>query len=192
MLGQWEDLATGRFVLTVLANKIIKNSLDLPPPALMPAIEDPIPYFFVGDEAFPLSENLMRSYPRRSVAHKYENKVFNYRLSRARQTVECSFGILASRFRVFRSPFEIKVSSVVKVVKAACVLHNYLRNSPIKHSEGELSEQHMPLRQLCPLRQSKTRSASRAFSIRQNITNYFNSPVGSVPWQRDCIMRGKF
>lgn len=43
----------------------------------MPAIEDPIPYFFTGDEAFPVSENLMRPYPRRSVADKYENKVFN-------------------------------------------------------------------------------------------------------------------
>lgn len=74
------------------------------------------------DEAFPLSENLMRSYLKRNVTGNIENKMFNYRLSRARQIVECTFGILAFRFRVFQKPFEIKV------VKAACVLHNYLRN----------------------------------------------------------------
>jgi len=60
-----------------------------------------------------------------------KNKIFNYTLSRARQTVECTFGILASRFRVFRKPFEIKVESVDNVVKAACVLHNYLRKETI-------------------------------------------------------------
>ncbi|KAJ8889364.1 hypothetical protein PR048_008863 [Dryococelus australis] len=38
---------------------------------------------FVGDEAFPLSENLMRHYPRCKVSDNYENNVFNYRLSRA-------------------------------------------------------------------------------------------------------------
>jgi hypothetical protein len=83
----------------------------------VPNFEQPLPHVFVGDEAFPLSENLMRPYPKRSVTGKYENKIYNYRLSRARETVECSFGILASRFRVFRKPFEIKVDSVDKVIR---------------------------------------------------------------------------
>ncbi|XP_046684862.1 uncharacterized protein LOC124370615 [Homalodisca vitripennis] len=68
--------------------------------------------FSDGDEAFPLMCNLMRPYPKKQVTDNHENKVFNYRLSRARQTDECAFGILASRFRVFQKPFEIKVSSV--------------------------------------------------------------------------------
>lgn len=54
--------------------------------------------------------------------------------------VECSFGILVSSFRVFRAPFEIKVDSVVNVVKAACVLHNYLRNSTAQISEDDTKE----------------------------------------------------
>lgn len=41
-------------------------------------IQEPMPFVLVGDEAFPLSENLMRPYPKRS-AVCYENKVFNYR-----------------------------------------------------------------------------------------------------------------
>ncbi len=169
-----------------------EHTLNLPPASLIPTINDPIPYVFVGDEAFHLSENLMRPYPRRSVTDKYENRVFNYRLSRARQTVECSFGILASRFRVFHSPFECKVSTVVKIVKATCVLHNYLKNTPILQIGGDVAEQDVPQNQLCPLQQSNVRSGSQAFSVRKNFTEYFNSPGGSVPWQIDCVSKGKY
>nr|CAH7727160.1 unnamed protein product [Callosobruchus chinensis] len=112
------------FASSVLGKKIMKQTLKLPQPSLIPPIDSPIPYVFVADEAFPLLENVMRPFPRRSVTDNYERKVFNYRLSRARQTVECSFGILSSRFRIFQKPFEISVDSVVHVVKAACVLHN--------------------------------------------------------------------
>ena len=105
-----------------LARKLVKETMQIPPPADLPSFEHTLPYIFVGDEAFPLMQNLMRPYPKKSVTGSYQNKVFNYRLSRARQCVECTFGILASRFRVFQRPFEIKVTTVVDVVKAACVL----------------------------------------------------------------------
>lgn len=178
------------FSTSVLAKRMLKHTLHLPAPTVLPPLVDPIPYVFVGDEAFPLSENMMRPYPKRSVTDNYENKVFNYRLSRARQTVECAFGILASRFRVFRTPFEIKVESVIDAVKAACVLHNYLRHYSVPQSEDDGKED-MPQDQLRPLQSTNTRSAQKAFAIRQNFTNYFNS-VGAVPWQRESVARGKY
>lgn len=109
----------------------------------------------------------MRPYPKRSVAGNIENKIFNYRLSRARQTVECTFGILASRFRVFRKPFKIKVKNVDKVVKAACVLHNYLRYETIisNNITDEIDE--MPDNQLLPLAINNCRTGSNAFFVRQ-------------------------
>jgi hypothetical protein len=115
----------------VLAENLNKRTLQVPPPALLPNFGQPLPYFFVRDEAFPLSKYLMGPYPKKTVTGKYENKLLNYRLSRARQHVECTFGILASRFRILRKPFEIKFDSVYRVVKAGCVLHNYLRNNQI-------------------------------------------------------------
>ncbi|KAJ8885474.1 hypothetical protein PR048_011671 [Dryococelus australis] len=77
----------------------MKGALLLPAPALLPPSEDPILYIFVGDEAFTLSENLMRPCP--------------------------------------KPPVDIKVNSVFCVVKAACVWHNYLRHSPVTHSDDD-------------------------------------------------------
>ena len=62
-----------------------------------------LPHYFVGDEAFPLSVDLMRPYPRgqRGTKLAEDKLVFSYRLSRARRIVEYAFGILVQRFRVF-------------------------------------------------------------------------------------------
>lgn len=53
-----------------------------------------------------------------------------YRLSRAPNEVENTFGILSERFRVFRRPFECDLEPVDVTTKTACVLHNYLIFSP--------------------------------------------------------------
>jgi len=56
-----------------------------------------------------------------------QNKIFNYRLPRARRVPENAFGILAQRVRVFGRPIELKVSTIDLVIRSACYLHNWLR-----------------------------------------------------------------
>jgi hypothetical protein len=70
-------------------------------------------------------------------------------------------------------------------VKAACVLHNYLRNTGIVSNYVDVTIEEMPQNQLLPLNQNNSRSASSAFLVRQKFTDYFNM-VGSVPWQAAC------
>ena len=53
-----------------------------------------LPYTIIGDDAFPLEVHMMKPYPYHSP--EKEKRVFNFRLSHARQTVEHSFGILAN------------------------------------------------------------------------------------------------
>ena len=55
--------------------------------------------------------------------------VFNYRLSRARPVVECAFGILASRWRMYQRAI---ATSAEVCVKATCVLHNFLREKKLQ------------------------------------------------------------
>ena len=74
---------------------------------------DPLLYFFVGDKIFPLKRWLMRPYPG---SFTLEQIIFNYRLSRARRTIENAFGInMVSQY-------------MVENFALACLdLNNYLR-----------------------------------------------------------------
>jgi len=55
-----------------------------------------MPFVNVGDEAFVLSEHVLRPYP-----NSIQQRIYIYRLTRARRMVECAFGILASKWRFF-------------------------------------------------------------------------------------------
>jgi len=64
--------------------------------------EKRIPCLFIGDENFPLIENLIKGYPgQHSKASK--EQIFNYRICRASRVVENLFGFASSVFRVLRN-----------------------------------------------------------------------------------------
>lgn len=85
----------GLFQETDLRESLEQNTIGLPPQEPLPGGTADIPYYIVGDDAFPLKEWLMKPYPKRSLTR--EQRIFNYRLSRARLAVENAFGILAHR-----------------------------------------------------------------------------------------------
>ena len=101
--------------------------INLPSPETVEGCNfDPLPYFMVGDEIFPLKTWLMRPYPGKLTE---EQRVFNYRQSQARRVIENAFGILVSRWRIFNTPIHASVENVESYVRAAIVLHNYLRQT---------------------------------------------------------------
>ncbi|CAG9560028.1 unnamed protein product [Danaus chrysippus] len=86
-----------------------------------------IPYFFVGDEAFDLHRHLLRPFGGKRLT--VEKRVFNYyRLCRARRYVECAFGILSNKWRIFHRPINVQPHFAVLIVNACIVLHNYVRD----------------------------------------------------------------
>ena len=54
---------------------------------------------------------LMKSYPSRNIP--LDQKIFNYRLTRARMVIENTFGNTTSRFTIFRRPIIAKVEKVI-------------------------------------------------------------------------------
>lgn len=52
----------GVFKNTILNRKIENHTLGLPSPKPLPGMQKEIPYVFIGDEAFPLKENIMKPY----------------------------------------------------------------------------------------------------------------------------------
>ena len=78
-----------------------------------------IPPFIVADLAYPLLPWVLKGYPNDKNAPRRE-RVFNYRLSRARVTVENTFGGWKGRFIRFSKRVDMEVSSLVNVIYAFC------------------------------------------------------------------------
>lgn len=120
-----------------LGQKLYSGQLNLPPPQCLPnTSSDPQPFVVVGDEAFKLHTNLLRPFPSRNLDAK--KRIFNYRLSRCRRNVECAFGILANKWRVFHTPIQVSPENIDKIIKACCVLHNFVRRRDgVNYEDGE-------------------------------------------------------
>ena len=86
-----------------------------------------VPYFLVGDEAFPLQSWLLRPYPGQRIPE--EQRIFNYRLSRASRVIKNAFGIISAPWRVFMQPIQSTVEKTDRIVKATICLHNFLRQA---------------------------------------------------------------
>ncbi|KAB0790311.1 hypothetical protein PPYR_15349, partial [Photinus pyralis] len=90
------------------------NLLNLPGNCPLPGMQKEVPFVILADATFTLKKNIMKPFPFRNLF--YEKKVFNYRLSRGRRVVENAFGILANRFRVFRTTIDLTHDKVKKII----------------------------------------------------------------------------
>lgn len=120
--GRFSD--GGVFNRCTFGQALDTNQLSLPPPKALPGRELPVPYVLVADDAFALRPNLLKPYSQRGLT--MVQRVYNYRLSRARRIIENVFGIMSARFRVLRKPLSLDAEKSKKVTLACCVLHNYL------------------------------------------------------------------
>jgi hypothetical protein len=90
---------------------------------------------FVSDYAFPLRKNIMNPYiMKRPLTVK--ERIFNYRLSRACCVSENAFGIMVSRFWVYKKLMPLQLHEVDQLIKATCVLHNWLGQSTMSTFPG--------------------------------------------------------
>lgn len=165
-----------------------------------------MPYYFVADEAFPLSKRIMRPYPGPFLTER--KSIFNYRLSRARRIIENTFGILVSRWRLFLRPICLKPQHTDTIIMAAVNLHNFLMTEketstnsycPVNYVDSEDNTGHVTQGEwrlhvnnvnLNLRRTNVHRAVTEAYNQRDILSEYFSSPQGEVPWQIDYIRRG--
>ncbi|CAN7992209.1 unnamed protein product, partial [Ixodes hexagonus] len=141
-----------------------------------------VPPVIVGDDAFLLSANLMKPYT--GTMMDEEQVIFNYRLSRARRVAENAFGILANRFRFLHTTIDAEPERVTSFVKAACVLHNYLRAAPVTSRASRKDNSRKLKSTYFGLQRCKGRSRAKALDVRERLRRYFNDE-GAVAWQRE-------
>lgn len=188
---------------TSLGQKLEGNTLKLPEPRALFDGQMPAPFVIVADDAFALTENVIKPYPGRFTKGCPE-RIFNYRLSRARRIVENAFGILSSKFRVFLDMICLEPSKVQTATLACIYLHNFLRrdqSSKISYSPpGSFDGEDLDVGVIVhgtwrnnvsnrgdvgmhDLKTIPRRSDTPAQNTRNIFRDYFVSPAGSVPWQ---------
>lgn len=197
--GQGRISDGGIFQNCSLYRKLLANDLNFPEPENLKDRQREIPYFFIGDQAFAFTDSLMKPF---SGTHRKGSpkRLFNYRLSRARRTVENVFGIASAVFRVLRKPMLLEPTKAELVVMTVAHLHNFLRNSSTsstlytpggifdKEIDGMLvkgtynTTTNEAMSSLLPIRNIPRKSSEDAKLIREELTAYFQNE-GRILWQ---------
>lgn len=172
----------------------IQRSVNIPPPTQLPhdPQENDFPYYFVADEAFPLLKYVMRPYPQRFLNNK--KRIFNYRLSRGRKTVECAFGMASQKFQILETPIRcLKLQTVIHIIKCVCILHNFVRkNEGAPYALNVQEEQDNPDFGIIQQTQQENvlfniDNRSTSYNLRDYLASYFLTPRAQLPWQWNVI-----
>lgn len=171
------------------------GALHLPEPQPLPGTNVSVPFTVVADDAFSLKPNMMKPYATRNLSAS--QRIFNYRLSRARRCIENAFGIMAGRFRVLRTPILLDAGTR-KITLACCALHNFLlTNNANAYAPSSFADQYLddgttiegswrresPENTFFSLENTGHRYHDNANKIRQEIEAYFMTVEEEVPWQ---------
>ena len=192
-----KDNDAGIFSQSTLYSMLDNDELPLPEPSLLHG--KPVPHFIVGDEIFPLKTWLMKPYGGKELT--VPQRVYNYRLSRARRTIENAFGILAARWRIFHRAIRGDATTVELIIKATTCLHNYLMctdnarylpngfvdsysNNDMTPGDWRSVVEEYENPALAPPPRLATRNYTQDAKLQRNhLCDYVNSQEGAVEWQ---------
>jgi len=129
-------------------------------------------------------------------------RIYNYRLSRARRVVKNVFGIISSVFRVLRKPLLLNPEKSELIVMTIAHLHNFLRRNNTSAAvytpngifdsevngnfiEGTWREtNNEEISSFRPIRRVPRKSTTNAMQIREEVMQYCINE-GNVIWQEE-------
>lgn len=175
---------------STLGRSIINDTCSFPQDSFVGGTK--IPYFIVGDDAFPLCKRIIKPFTTRPLPR--EERIFNYRLSRARRCIENAFGILSAKWLCLRKTLFCSPERAQEIVSACCLLHNYLLNtsrstycntnfSENLESQSIIREESLNETGITAFR---GRPSDYGKYIRNVLKEYVNSENGSVSWQNEA------
>ncbi|XP_011313524.1 uncharacterized protein [Fopius arisanus] len=122
--GSQHDAAT--FRASQLYRALMLKKLNLPNASRIENSDLCMPYFLIGDGAYPLSNILMKPY--RGINLSHQQKIFNNSLSKARVVVENAFGQSSQKWRILSTNIEKSPEIINLIIKCTCLLHNIIIN----------------------------------------------------------------
>lgn len=170
------------------------QKLEVPVNKALPHSDVSLPLVLVADEAFPLKENILRPFPGKNLSER--ERIFNYRLSRARRIVENTFGITAHTWRILLKRIEVDVDYATIITVACCILHNFVLSESNNNdayfrprdqnnaTEYTIVNQNNARKSGCHARPTRN-----AMDIRNQFADWFVSPAGEVPWQYEACQQ---
>jgi len=105
-------------------------------------------------EAFALTQHVLRPYSTRNL--DVARRIYNYRLTQARRMLECAFGVVCNKWRIFHCAIDVCPDFCDVIVKTCCILHKFVRQRDGFQCQDTLYE--------CPLESIK------AVGISGNVT----------------------
>lgn len=109
----------------MIGENLSNNDFDFPDAQLLPETNQLFNSYFVADSAFPHYETYL---PPRFGELSDRKLYFNYRLGRARISIENAFGILAARWRIYHKTISCFPLTIDKIIRATVVLHNFIKS----------------------------------------------------------------
>lgn len=138
--------------------------------------------YVVADEAFGLSNCILTPYARKNIT--YVKKIFNYRHTRSRRFVECTFGILGNKWRIFHRLIDVGIDFAISIIKT-CILHNHVREKNGITFVDTLNQNQLD--DITVVNDTRGMNHIGGINMRQYLTSYFVSPQGSVPFHYDKV-----
>lgn len=117
------------------------------------------------------------------------NKVFNYRLSSARQVVERAYGTLVEKWQIFGSNIKYKLENTDRLILALMSLNNFLITTEMQMPESfrRYRMANDPATMYEPnVSVENLQEDLGGVMVRNRLRRYFVSPAGAIDiqWQR--------